>query len=142
MGGKEALWQEGMTRTLPRLTTAEVPVLIVHTIPQFSAFLLSECPAVVVYVDEAACGRHESRQYAEAFNRPALLAEQRALHHVARARGINFINDLCTPHQCRTNLGNTWFYRDGEHLSVGGALALTGRFQHFIQMLARRQGTS
>ena len=50
---------------------------------------------------------------------------------------IDFTGALCSPKQCATNRENRWIYKDGRHLSVPGALTLTGRFRTAIRAHAR-----
>jgi len=61
----------------------------------------------------------------------------------AAARGINgawlldFENQLCEKQRCTTVKNGVSLYRDSRHLSVDGALTLTGTFRHAIAAHAK-----
>ena len=56
---------------------------------------------------------------------PFRQAEDGALDAVPAATGLDLTDDLCGPTSCSTKQGDVWIYRDGGHLSVAGATALT-----------------
>jgi hypothetical protein len=136
VAGKSRLLEQGMASTVSRLTRSGVPVVVVHAVPQFAEFDLRTCPAFRIYLDEAACGKSESRAHAESI-RYSRGPEARAIAGNPLATGIDFIDDLCTPDVCTTERDGRWLYRDGAHLSVGGATILTPRFSGLVRSYAR-----
>ncbi len=64
-------------------------------------------------------------------------AEEQALNGLPLAHAIDFTNDLCSPTECAAYRNGQWLYRDGAHLSVGGALRLLPRFKEAIALYAQ-----
>jgi hypothetical protein len=58
-------------------------------------------------------------------------AEHRAVASV-RGAASDFTEDLCSADRCASNRNGLWVYRDAVHLSVDGALTLTGRFRQLL----------
>jgi len=135
--GKSALWNRGLLSVLQALHDADIPTLVVHTIPQFQSFSLFLCPAIRLILDPESCGTTATRQQIDDQRRKALEAERSAIEQVPGAAGLDLAGDLCNASTCTTNHGETWIYRDGEHLSVGGAVGLTDHFTSAIGETAR-----
>ncbi len=129
---KARLWTEGLTRTLARLHDAGIPVVVIHTVPQWRTWDTRSCAELRVYLAPRSCGADQTRAEVAAFGHDALIAEDRALARSPGATGITFDADLCGVRSCRTNRGDFWVYKDGRHLSVVGARHLTGRFRSII----------
>lgn len=129
---KVKMWTTGMASMLEKL--APTPVVLIHTVPHFSAFDLASCPAFKVLRDEFACGKQLSRQEVHAQQQFSLDAERIALASAPNADGLNLTNALCTNKICSTNRDGHWLYRDGAHLSVPGAMSVKGLFAETIRM--------
>jgi peptidoglycan/LPS O-acetylase OafA/YrhL len=131
--GKARLWTQGLGSVVRTLSQADIPTMVIHTVPHFTDFDLRSCPAILLHRAEEQCSRSLLRQNVEAQQRLARTAEERAIAGVAQATGVDLTGDLCGDDVCETNLGDRWLYRDGTHLSVGGALGLSHRFADLIR---------
>jgi peptidoglycan/LPS O-acetylase OafA/YrhL len=136
LAGKSRLLEKGTVSTVSRLTESGVPVVVLYAVPQFDDFDLRTCPAFRIYLDETACGRSQSRTEAES-TRYSRGPEVRAIAGLPLAAGVDFIDYLCTPDACSAQRDGQWIYRDESHLSVGGALGLTPRFEQLVRSHAR-----
>ncbi|MSO37898.1 MAG: acyltransferase [Acidimicrobiia bacterium] len=125
---KASLWTRGLTRTLDRLNAAGIPVVVIHTVPQWLEWDTRGCAAVRFYLSPRSCGTTQSRDSVTEFRTPALDAEQRAISEVPSSTGIDFIDQICSAKACATNIDDAWLYKDGRHLSVQGALGLEDDF--------------
>jgi peptidoglycan/LPS O-acetylase OafA/YrhL len=136
---KSRVYEGGLARVFRELTDAGIPVLIVHTVPQFGD--LAEdwstlaCPAVRILTNT--CGTSMSRAEAEQRQVRAREAEKRAVARVPGVATVDFTDDLCSETACVTDRDGRWFYRDATHLSVDGALTLADRFRTLIREHAR-----
>ena len=61
-----------------------------------------------------------------------------AIAAVSNMSALDFEETLCGRDRCSTSRGDTILYRDGEHLSVDGALLLADGFYQAIVAHARR----
>lgn len=134
---KSALWNLGLLSVLRALHDADIPSLVVHTVPKFERFSLFLCPAFRLIVDPESCGTVATRQQIDDQRRKALDSERAAIEQVPGAASLDLAGELCTASTCTTNQGETWIYRDGGHLSVGGAVGLTDHFTSAIAEAAR-----
>ncbi len=133
VAGKAAIWGAGLDRTLGALTRNGTPVVVVHTVPQFGGFDLRTCPGYRMDRNPASCGVTLPRAEVDAFAAPTRAAETAAVAAHPGATAVDFTGALCAATTCSTNRGAFWVYRDGGHLSVGGAETLTGRFAAIIR---------
>jgi hypothetical protein len=66
----------------------------------------------------------------------AVAANRVAAAHTANVTTVSFLDYLCGATTCSTRSHGRENYRDAEHLSVAGALALTPDFQRLIARYA------
>jgi peptidoglycan/LPS O-acetylase OafA/YrhL len=128
---KAIVWEKGLASVLQTLHGADIPVLVVQTIPYVGTDV-GLCPAFRLYTDADACGVTKSRIQIDAGHVLAAAAEERAVAASPRVRSVDFTADLCSATTCSTNRGGLWLYRDSNHLSIGGALSLTDHFARLI----------
>jgi peptidoglycan/LPS O-acetylase OafA/YrhL len=136
---KERLWRQGLRSTIVRLNRAGVRVLLVHPVPPFSQSL-RECTVLRILL--SGCATTRSLDSVRRRLARSVRAENAALLGTAGNSTIDFEHEICSGGRCSTARGNVTLYRDGEHLSVEGALTLTARFRDAIAASARRDATS
>jgi hypothetical protein len=141
---KAALWERGLAPVLEQLAEAGIPTLVVNPVPHLGAFgsdwQRTICPAVRIYTHS--CGEASiDRAKIERQQQAARDAENQAVAGVPSAASVDFTDDLCSPEACTTDRDGLWLYRDGDHLSVDGALTLTDRFREVIAAHVTPAGT-
>jgi lysophospholipase L1-like esterase len=136
---KSRIYENGLARVLAELTDARIPVVIVHTVPQFGDLAEDwstlSCPAVRILT--GTCGTSMSRAEAEQRQARARQAEKRAAARVPGVATADFTGDLCSATACVSDRDGRSLYRDATHLSADGALTLVGRFRELIRDHAR-----
>jgi hypothetical protein len=132
---KVALWTAGVRSIVQQLATAQIPVLIVHTIPNLRGFALATCPYARMVNDQRACSMTVARDTIEAQQRFAREAERAAVAGIAGARTLDVTDQLCSATECSAWREDHWLYRDEGHLSVRGAKSLTPLFGRAIEEL-------
>jgi hypothetical protein len=133
-GMKAASYREGLERVLRMLNASGIPVVVIHPVPRLP---FDPAGCAVVRVLSASCFGTRSRQAVDVEMGNAVATENRAVASAARAWAIGFEDDLCDGRVCRTSRSGVAMYRDAEHLSVVGALTLTGRFTNTITAHSR-----
>ena len=131
---KARLWEQGLEKTLDRLARAGVPVLVVHPVPAFPK-TPDECTTFAILTD--GCGSSVTRESVDARLSRARQAEKTAVAAIPGAFAIGFEDRVCARDRCSTSRDGTILARDGEHLSVDGALLLTNDFYRAILARAR-----
>lgn len=124
---KAQMLEEGLASVLRQLHEADIPVVVVHTIPHFEGLDLRMCPSILRSL-HACAARSLSREDVESRQQLARTAEDGAIATVPNAVGIDFIDRLCTDSHCATERDGGFLYRDGRHLSVSGAMTLVTDF--------------
>ena len=112
------LWQQGVARHADLLAALDVPLVWVHDVPEFRE-RPSEC---LPYRSVDDCST--PRERASAYRSPALVAEAAALADRTGVVTIDPFDTFCTIDSCRPVRGRTILYRDGDHLTIDGALLL------------------
>ncbi len=135
--GKAQLWSKGLARVLHQLTDAKIPTMLIRTVPQWETWDARSCAEARAYLAPQSCGADQTRAESTAFRRQNVAADDRALRTEPAVAALDFTDTLCSPKRCATNRHNLWLYKDGRHLSVPGALTLTGRFRAAIRAHAR-----
>jgi hypothetical protein len=79
------------------------------------------------------CGAQVSRAEVEIERGNALAAERRATAGLAGVREVDLEPALCGPATCVSRRRGVDMYRDAHHLSVAGALTLTGTFARLLR---------
>lgn len=131
---KGRVWQQGLEVVLRRLGAAGVPVLVVHPVPHLP-LPLDEC--AVLRVLTRTCTGTRLRTAVREELRRSFDVEAAAVAAVPPVRAIDLANDLCGGTRCSSVRGGVALYRDGDHLSVEGALTLTDTFFREIAAEAR-----
>ena len=127
--GKARLYRQALHSTLERLSTAGVPALVVHPIPVLP---LDPQTCAIVRVLLGACSSSLPRSSVDNWLRLAIQTENQGAAGVKLVKTIDFENRLCGKNRCTTVKNGVSLYRDSRHLSVDGALTLTGTFQRAI----------
>jgi peptidoglycan/LPS O-acetylase OafA/YrhL len=131
---KARLLERGLASVLRQLAEARIPTLVIHPIPHLGDLTQDwqalACPAVRIYAHS--CGVSVDRAQVERGQQLAREAEHRAVASVRGAASADFTEDLCSADRCDSNRNGLWMYRDAVHLSVDGALTLTGRFRQLL----------
>ncbi len=136
--GKARVWRQSLRATLQRLSAAGVPVLIVHPIPVLP---LDAATCAVVRVLLGQCSSSLPRSSVDRWLRLAVKTEDAGAAGIKGVSILDFENQLCQKHSCKTVKNGVSLYRDSRHLSVDGALTLTGSFRRaIIQHAAQRHG--
>jgi hypothetical protein len=130
------LYEHGLESVLDALATAGIPTVVINPVPHLgdasTDWQGSTCPFVRITAHD--CGASIDRVQVERQQRLARTAEQEAVARVpaGAASAADFTDALCSVTSCTTSRHGVWMYRDGAHLSVDGALTLTGRFRQLI----------
>ncbi len=134
---KAIVWSSGLSSVLARLT-ASAPVLLVHPIPRFRTWTLDSCAAYKVWLDPNSCAGTTTRIEVDAWRQRAVQSELAAIAKNPRAATLELADILCPDSTCRVLKDGVWIFRDGAHLSVPGALTLSGAFKTAIEKQADR----
>lgn len=134
---KAILWRRALRSTLRRLSSAGVPVLLVHPIPVLP---LDQSTCAVLRVLLGKCSSSLPRSVVDKWLRLALRTEKTGAKGLKGVSILDFENELCGKKRCSTVRNGVSLYRDSRHLSIDGALALTDEFQRAIEarMIPRR----
>ncbi|MCZ4498068.1 MAG: hypothetical protein JWQ74_621 [Marmoricola sp.] len=120
--GREA----DLVRTYREIRSYGHTVVPIAKVPHLD-WKAAQCTFVSVLVDETTCGRTEALATSDADDWPVLQAQSRAAS-VLGLQTLDFRRDLCPDGWCRTNVGDTWNYEDGGHLTYGRAMELLPTF--------------
>jgi peptidoglycan/LPS O-acetylase OafA/YrhL len=129
------LWGEGLRATVRTLAARHIPVVVVAPVPLLPV-PSGDCATVRILT--SSCAGSVSRRTVDEELGPVVRAERAAVAAAHDAAAIDFEGVLCTRARCSSTHGGTVLYRNGSHLSVEGALALTPRFRAVIAAHVRR----
>ena len=135
---KARVWAERLHSALARLDRAGVPVILVHPVPELPSFDPGSCAAFLLYIDWG-CRGSVSRRAVDARLAQTLAAERAAIAAVRRAGLLDLEDYLCSSTMCSSVYDGLLMYRNQNHLSIPGALALTPIFRRTIESHARRK---
>ncbi len=124
---KASLWFDAWVPMLEQLEGAGTVVIVMAPNPRFDGWFLSGCPMVKLASDSASCGTSAPRSQLLALRTDALAAISRSAG-TGGATVLDLFDELCPGDVCSTNVGDTFTFRDGVHLSVPGSLTLTPIF--------------
>jgi len=130
IGVKARLWGRGLASVVDDLHRAGIPVLLVRQIPAVPQY--DGC--AVIRVLAGTCGATVPRTVADAELSQTLHAETAATPGTA---WLSVEYALCDAHRCYSRRGRTLMYHDTTHLSIDGALSMTGSFERAIVADAR-----
>jgi peptidoglycan/LPS O-acetylase OafA/YrhL len=125
---KGELWASQLTSVLRSLREAGSHVLLIHPLPRLGHWRARSCAVGLVAFRPQACATSRFLEDTVSERAEALDAERVS----ARATGTHTMDltpDVCPASRCRAWRDGTWWFRDGWHLGVDGALALTPRFR-------------
>ena len=129
---KLAFWEVGLTSVLSQLAQAGVRTLVIHQVPNFSTdWQPIRCPAIRIF-SHSCPGASIDRAQVEREQQPARDAENRAVAGVPGAAAADLTDSICSAETCANERDGVALYQDRGHLSVDGALTLTGRFRELI----------
>jgi hypothetical protein len=120
----------GLRRALQPLSRTGVRVLLVEPIP-LVPFDPARCSVVSLVAN--GCGASVRRAAVEVERGAALAAEGRATAGLRGVTEVDFVPALCGQAACASRLRGVDMYRDAHHLSVSGALTLTGTFARLLR---------
>lgn len=123
------LWREGLTATIRTLARRHIPVVVVAPVPLLPV-PSGDCATVRILT--SSCAGSVPRRTVDEELGPVVRAERAAARAEPGAAAIDFESVLCTSARCSSTQGGTVMYRNGSHLSVEGAVALTSRFRAVI----------
>jgi len=129
---KARVWSAGLSSVLASLT-ASAPVLLVHPIPRFRTWTLDSCAAYKVWFDPLSCAGTTTRNEVDSWRQRAVQSELSAAALNPRVATLELADILCPDATCRVLKDGVWIFRDGAHLSVPGALTLTGVFKTALE---------
>ena len=132
---KARLWRRTLGAELSALNKARVPVLLFNPVPVLPT---DPSTCAVVRVLTGTCSGSLSRSSVDRWLSLAIKTERGAAATAPKTWVLNFENQLCGKNRCSTARGGITLYRDSRHLSVDGALSLTGTIQRAIAVHARR----
>jgi hypothetical protein len=131
---KAESYRRGLESVVRSLNASGVPVVVVHPVPELP---FDPAGCAVARVLKGSCFGTSSRRAVDAALRDAVATENRSIASASAAWAIGFENELCDKRVCRTSRSGVAMYRNADHLSVAGALTLTGRFAGTITARAR-----
>lgn len=131
---------EGLKDAVGRLTAAGVPTAVLHDVP-YHTFTNAGCSWLRFQLSPTGCASTRSRSVVDAELETSRLAETRATEGTELASTIDPVPWLCTRSRCSTYGDGTWWYRDGDHLSVQGSTVLGARMEAQLRALGLGQGS-
>lgn len=130
---KAQLWEAGLKDVLTQLNDAGIPVIVVHPVPDLPTSP-GDCAVIRVLLDS--CHHVVDRSWVDRQLRLADVVESRAATHASATTLVSFENDLCSVDRCFVERRKIVLYRDRTHLSVDGAMTLTGHLERLIRVAA------
>jgi peptidoglycan/LPS O-acetylase OafA/YrhL len=129
-----SLFEHGLRSELAALTSARIPVLLVHPVPELDQER-ANCAVLLLLLGK--CRGSLSRAEAEARLRTARAVEDLAARSLRGVTLVDFSAQICSATCPRELPGGAAMYLDTDHLSVAGAETLTGAFYRAIVADAR-----
>jgi peptidoglycan/LPS O-acetylase OafA/YrhL len=134
--GVAEIWERGLGDTLDRLADAGVPTVLLHDVP-YHDVTTATCGRLLFMVSPSSCGSTMTLGEVEAQQARSSALEDRLDERSELVSTVDPVPWLCPVGECSTYLDGTWMYRDGDHLSVAGASALTGEVRDVLLEHAR-----
>jgi peptidoglycan/LPS O-acetylase OafA/YrhL len=134
---KARLFTRGLRRELVALNAVDVPVIVVHPIPVLRE---NQQGCAVILLLLGACRGSLPRRVVDRELSRSIASENHALSGLPSSSSIDVESQLCSADTCSNRRAGAGLvmYRDTEHLSVKGALALTPEFYAAIIAHARK----
>ena len=130
---KQQLWTLDLEREIAELNRVGVPVVVLHPVPALPTGS-EDCAVLLLLTHE--CGGTIPRTEADRDLKRVQDVENTAVAG-HRAWVVGFEDDLCPDGRCSSRRRNLILYRNTDHLSVPGALTLTGQFATTVIRRAR-----
>jgi len=130
---KALLWRTGLEDYLRTLGSAGIPALVIHPVPVLE---IDPGTCAVFRVLTERCTADAARHSVDRYLERSVRAEDAAVSAVPSASAVSLEPLLCSARQCPSTRRGLMLYRDGTHLSVDGALTLTGEFARLIHSRA------
>jgi hypothetical protein len=127
-----------VSSVLATLNQAGVPGIVVHPVPLLQT---DSDGSAVVRILLRSSSASVTRSDVDSRLLRSVIAENRAVAGARSAWTMDFENTVCGSHRCSSNQARGFMYRDSTHLSVDGALTLTGRFYAAIAAHAQPRST-
>jgi peptidoglycan/LPS O-acetylase OafA/YrhL len=124
-----AIWRDGIHSLATALSTAGVPLVLVHSSPELHGWP-SDCLAAGT---PGSCAARRSEL--DPYRAPSLAAETAALADVPLTAAIDPYTILCDATLCPVVRGRDVLYRDDNHFTPAGARALTPALRAAIDRL-------
>jgi hypothetical protein len=126
------LFAAGLKTELRALNAKGVPVIVVHPIPMLPDNQQA-CAVLLLILDS--CRGSLPRTAVDNELRSSIAVEDKAMQGLPAASSLDFEDQLCTRELCASRRARAGLimYRNGDHLSVAGALTLTPEFYDAIQ---------
>ncbi len=129
---KATVYGRGLTEALGLLRATGANINLIKTIPHFTGWWPDQCPTALLLASTASCG--------EAVPLDQLMLQQAAVSQtestaakVAGVPTLDLSSRLCPQGQCRTNLDNSWHYRDDLHITVDESVRLAPAFIDYLK---------
>lgn len=135
---KSRLWQVGLTTVLRRLNQADIPVLVVSSVPETAT---DPTACAVLLVATRSCRTVVRRASVDAALQASRTVQRSAIAAVTHSRALDLEDAFCSRTSCSSSSRGRLLYRDGSHLSVTGGLLLTNRFYGAIIAIVGRAGS-
>ena len=106
-----------------------------------SLWRTTDCSTSVAQSDPADCGATVPQPEEDA----AQVLTMEALTKIADATGSTTLDlraNFCSDGVCRTNVGDTWMFEDGIHITVDESEALAPTFVHLLKQVAQKLSPS
>ncbi len=129
---KATTWELGLQRTITQLQSAEIDVVLVHTVPYFPEWDPRECAPARILLAPNSCGASRSLTEADT-DRARVISAESAAAATTNIRTLDVADQLCPGGTCSTRLGDTWMYRDGGHISIDASIQLTPIFVELLR---------
>lgn len=126
---KAVLWEAALQRTVDAVTALGIEVVVVHPVPRFDeGWDPRSCAAVLLRWSPERCALTDDTQAMLDRRSRAIDAEEAAIEGLAGAEALDPAPLLCPEDRCSMTRGDTWWWRDWNHISVAGSEALEPLF--------------
>lgn len=132
VAARSEAWGEGLAGVAAPLLEAGSRVVVISPIPKFPGVDVTDCAPVHVLADRCVAATRSIADIDE-YRAPSLAAIERARALVPELEVVDLTGELCSSTSCSTSSEGALRYRDGLHLSVGGAERLTPAFAALLR---------
>ena len=127
---KAAAWTEALTATTDRLRGAGIAVVVVQPIPKFPGWDPHACATLRVLLDERSCSTSKPQAAARERQSRSIRAQRAVARRASPGLAlVEPFDDLCPDDPCTARHDGTWWWQDGNHVSIAGALSVTDLFE-------------